>query len=110
LFAPWGAKDLIFRRGFVEGMSLSGRSFISLGATLFRLTPLREVRLVAVAPYIGELAACSHLAQLRLLDLSGNGIGAEEIRLLHDSPHLFGRREPLIIRNERYGRTRSGSA
>ncbi len=100
VFAPWGAKDLVVRRGFVEGMSLSGRAFISLGASLFRLTPLCEVRLVAVAPFVGELAACPHLARLARLDLTGNRIGAERIRLLLGSPYVANLRELVLVRND----------
>ena len=29
-FAPWSARDLVFRRGFAEAMSLAGRAFISI--------------------------------------------------------------------------------
>ena len=81
-FAPWGARDFIYRRGFVEGVSLTGRSFISLGASLFEATPLREVRLIAVAFLMDELMACPHLAKLEALDLRGNRIGeADTARL-----------------------------
>ncbi len=71
-FAPWGARDLVYRRGFVEAMSLTGRSFISLGARLFNLTPLCEVRLLAVNFLVEELFACPHLAKLDVLNLRGN--------------------------------------
>lgn len=98
-FAPWGAKDLLFRRGFVEGMSLSGRAFISLGASLFRLTPLREVRLVAVAPFVGELAGCPHLGHLARLDLTGNRIGPDGVRVLLGSPYVANLRELVLVRN-----------
>lgn len=81
-FSPWSARDLVFRRGFVEGMSLAGRAFISLGAPLFRLTPLREVRLVAIAPFLDELERAPHVGQLRTLDLRGNGIEEAEIQPL----------------------------
>jgi uncharacterized protein (TIGR02996 family) len=94
------AKDLVVRRGFVEGMSLSGRAFISLGGDLLRLTPLREVRLVAVQPYIGELAGCPHLAKLRRLDLSGNRIGAAGVRKLAESAFLGGLRELGLSAND----------
>ena len=81
-FAPWGARDFMYRRGFVEGVSLTGRSFISLGASLFEATPLREVRLIAVAFLMDELIACPHLAKLEALDLRGNRIGeADAARL-----------------------------
>ena len=81
-FAPWGARDFVYRRGFVEGVSLTGRSFISLGASLFEATPLREVRLIAVAFLMAELLACPHLAKLESLNLRGNRIGeADAARL-----------------------------
>jgi uncharacterized protein (TIGR02996 family) len=95
-----GAKDLVVRRGFVEGMSLSGRALISLGGELMRLTPLREVRLVAVQPYVGELARCPHLAKLRRLDLSGNRIGAVGVRELAGSAFLGGLRELGLSAND----------
>src|SRR5262249_62089098 len=72
-----GAKDLVFRRGFVEGMSLSGRAFISLGERIMRLTPLREMRVVAVQPFIGELAPCPHLTRLRRVAVAGQRNGAD---------------------------------
>lgn len=81
-FAPWSACDLVFRRGFVEAMSLSGRAFISLGEPLFRLTPLRKVRLVAIVPFLDELAQTPHVAKLHTLDLRGNGISEAEIAVL----------------------------
>jgi hypothetical protein len=74
-------------------MSLTGRAFISAGEVLFRLTPLRDVRLVAVQPFMRELAACPHLANLRRLDLTGNRIGPVGARELAASPHLNGLRE-----------------
>src|SRR5262249_31376999 len=77
---PWSARDFVIRRGFVEGMSLSGRAFISLGGPLFRMTPLREVRLVAVGWYMDELARTPYLARIERLDLSGNNIGPTGMR------------------------------
>lgn len=87
-FAPWSAADFVYARGFVESLSLAGRSFISLGEPLFRMTPLREVRLVAVAWYLTELARTPHLAKLERLDLSGNKIGPAGVRELAGSPFL----------------------
>jgi hypothetical protein len=87
-FAPWSARDVVFRRGFAEAMSLAGRAFISLGEGLFRTTPLRDVRLVAVAPFLDELARAPNLAKLDRLDLSGNRIGPAGVRELAGAPHL----------------------
>jgi uncharacterized protein (TIGR02996 family) len=87
-FAPWSARDVVFRRGFAEAMSLAGRAFISISDGLFRTTPLRDVRLVAVAPYLDELARTPNLAKLDRLDLSGNWIGPDGLRELLTSPWL----------------------
>ncbi|CAN5254089.1 hypothetical protein BH11PLA2_BH11PLA2_30520 [soil metagenome] len=76
IYEPWAARDFVYRRGFVEAMSLSGRAFLSLGEPLFAMTPLREVRLVAIAPYLAELAACPFLKRLQVLNLRGNRITA----------------------------------
>lgn len=95
-FALWSARDVGFRRGFAEAMSLSGRAFLSAG-TLFCLTPLRDVRLVAVQPFMCELAVSVLLARLERLDLSGNRIGRDGVRALVGSPHLEKLRH-LILR------------
>ena len=104
-FAPWGARDLVYRRGFVEGMSLTGRSFISLGEGLFELTPLREVRLIAVNFLVGELVACRHLAKLKRFDLSGNRIGDAGAELLLGCGYLDGLTELELEGNDLSGGT-----
>ena len=88
LFAAVSGEDLVWRRGFVETLSLAGRAFITLGPWVLWQTPLRDVRLVAVQPYLGELAAAPHLARLRTLDLRGNRVGPAGLATLLASPHL----------------------
>jgi uncharacterized protein (TIGR02996 family) len=82
VFEPWCARDVEYRRGFVEAMSLTGRCFISIGEPLFRMAPLREVRLVAIAPYIQELIACPHLSRVEVLNLHGNHIDHRAIGMI----------------------------
>ena len=98
-FASWEARDLIFRNGFAEGMSLAGRCFINLGAELLRFTPLRELRLVAIAPFMSELANCPHLSRIESLNLWGNHIEAEGVRHLVTSPFLTRLRHLNLRRN-----------
>ena len=86
--AAWGAKDLVFRRGFVERLSLSGRSFIELGKSLFDFLPLHGVRLVAVKWFLDEVAKCEHLSWLKRLDLSGNRIGSEGLNRIISTSKL----------------------
>lgn len=87
-FAPWSAEDVVFRRGFAEAMSLSVRAFISIGDGLFRTAPVRDVRLVAVQPFMAELARAPNLARLDRLDLRGNWIGPDGVKALAGSPYL----------------------
>jgi hypothetical protein len=82
----WSAEDVVFEGGVPVACSLAGRAFLSLGVWLFRHAPLRAVRLVAIAPFVGELAVCPHVAKLRRLDLSGNWIGGDGAKLLAASP------------------------
>lgn len=98
-FAPWGARDIVYRRGFAEAMSLTGRSLISLGATLFDRTPLREVRLIAVNFLIAELSDCEHLGKLEVLNLRGNQIGDEDGERLMRSPWLVGLKQLILEGN-----------
>ena len=84
----WGAQAdaalaRVYRaRGFVEAMSLTGRCFISIGEPLFRMAPLGEVRLVAIAPYMQELFDTPHLSRLKVLNLRGNRIDASSRQML----------------------------
>ena len=86
----WSAEDVVFADGVPVECSLAGRAFLSLGDWLFRHAPIRHVRLVAVAPFVGELAACPWVAKLHRLDLSGNWIGFEGVRMLAGSAALAG--------------------
>lgn len=86
----WSAEDVVFEDGLPAACSLAGRAFLTLGDWLFRHAPLRTVRLVAIAPFVGELAVCPHVAKLHRLDLSDNWIGADGLRLLAGSPAFAG--------------------
>lgn len=85
---PFGARDLVYRRGFVEEVSLTGRSFISLGEGLFRTAPIRAVRLIAVNFLISELISYPHLAKLRMLDLRGNRLDPRDTAALKSCEYL----------------------
>lgn len=81
-------QDHAYEDGLLIGASVSGRAFISRGDELFRLGPLREVRLVAVQPFMAELSQSPHLLKLRKLNLDGNQIGLNGLRELLASPYL----------------------
>lgn len=73
--------------GPADAEEMTGRDFLTRGTTRDR------VRLVAVQPFVRELAACPYLSTLRRLDLAGNRIGPDGARLLAGSPYLGGLRE-----------------
>lgn len=104
-----------FRRGFVDAVTLSARSFLDHGGAVFRLAPVRRLRLVAVPRYlpavlnspllgrvrdlqltnqrltwanVRQLAGSPALAGLQGLFLGSSGIGGEAAGLLFSSPHL----------------------
>lgn len=86
----WGAKDIEYVDGEAVSCSLAGRAFISLEERL-NAHPWQRVgavRLVAIQPFMVELAACPHLARLHTLNLRGNRIGDSGAIALAASPHL----------------------
>ena len=98
----WSAKDIQFEDGFAVACSLSGRAFIEL-RELLEAHPWQRVgsiRLVAVQPFMAELAACPHLARLHSLNLRGNRIGDNGVKLLAASPHLASLRELNLSTND----------
>jgi len=88
LLESLSANDVVSKDGFVIALSLSGRAFISGAEELFRRNPIHSVRLVAIAPYLDELALSPRLANLTRLDLSGNQIGSVGLKTLLASPFL----------------------
>jgi uncharacterized protein (TIGR02996 family) len=73
-FTPYAARGIVYQRGFVETLSLAGRAFLAHGDTILALAPIRHVKLVAIAPFLDELATCPAARRLKTLDLRGNRI------------------------------------
>jgi Leucine Rich repeat len=72
----------------MRGNRIAGRAFIAHGAELARRGKLKAIQLVAVAPFLAELANCPHLAAVESLDLAGNRIGPVGLSILLGSPYL----------------------
>jgi len=58
-----------FRRGFVEGVTMSATHFVGTAGRLFRLAPIRAVRCPDASNEVSALAKSPHLARLRSLDI-----------------------------------------
>jgi uncharacterized protein (TIGR02996 family) len=114
----------VFRRGFIEEVTVSAAAFITHGRELFRHHPIRTVRLFFLSivtladfialPYLDRVAALhlgdeelgdervrtlaekGRLTGLRLLDLANNGLTAASIQALVAAPHL-GRLSTLVL-------------
>jgi Leucine Rich repeat len=72
----------------MRGNRIAGRAFIAHGAELARRGTIADVQIVAVAPFLAELAVCPHLAAVTSLDLAGNRFGAAGLAVLLGSPFL----------------------
>jgi hypothetical protein len=104
-----------FYRGFVESVTVDARAFLARGAALLRLAPIRSVTLKDVSPVLAELlespllgalahlglqknelgddgvsalASCERLTELRLLDVSFNGMTNAGVDAIAASKHL----------------------
>ena len=92
--ADWarGVGELVaafeFRRGLLDSVTVSGRDFRRHARDLFRLAPVRRVRLIEPLGDLDALAACAHLANARELDFSGADLGNGGVSALAASPHL----------------------
>jgi uncharacterized protein (TIGR02996 family) len=77
-----------FRRGILEGVSVSATTFLNQGEELFRRAPIRRVRLLDVARHTDRLADCPLLGLVRELDLCGNDLGNGGVNVLLRSGYL----------------------
>jgi uncharacterized protein (TIGR02996 family) len=102
---PWteGFKGLAagpeFRRGFVETINIDGRTFLRRADELFRMAPIRHVRLLDVGSTFERLIQSPQLARLTALTVYAQHMDDRLTRLLAESPYLEGLRSLNIGRN-----------
>jgi hypothetical protein len=91
-----------FHRGFVEEVWLDARQFLDHAGEIYRLAPVRRLRLTGVAPVARELFASPHLDRIVVLWLDENGLGDDEVAALAASLYL-GRLAWLDLGENRIG-------
>ncbi len=70
--------NAVFRRGFVDEVTLHARAFVELGPKLFELAPVRVLRLVDLTPDDAfALAASEDLTRIKTLRVSNSRGSAE---------------------------------
>jgi uncharacterized protein (TIGR02996 family) len=80
-----------FRRGFVSLLDMEARRFLRCAGELFRLAPIRHLRLRHAGEVAAQLAACPFLRWLEgleFIDYYSEPIHATAMAHLADSPHL----------------------
>ncbi len=85
LFYLWA-----FRRGFLEEVTLKAQVFLDTAGSLFRMAPVRLVRLLKAVGVIERLADCPQLRRVSALHLTRCGIGDAGAAALARSLHLDG--------------------
>jgi uncharacterized protein (TIGR02996 family) len=84
------ARDLEYHRGFVDSVAVGARKFLTHGAELFALEPIRHVKLFRLGSSqvsAADLVKCDLLPRIRGLTLQGN-LEANELRILIKAPGL----------------------
>jgi uncharacterized protein (TIGR02996 family) len=80
----------LFRRGFVEEITLSADAFLEHGPRLLSDSLVRTVHLHDCGDYVGKLTRLPALARVACLDLCGNRLGNAGVGVLLRSTHLRG--------------------
>jgi len=77
-----------FRRGFVEVVNIEARVFLKRAEELYRLAPIRHVRLLDVGSSLTPVSQSPYLAKITGLTLFAQHLGDAVLLALADSPHL----------------------
>lgn len=102
----------LFRRGFVEGLTLTAERFVVVAPKLFQLAPVRLVHFPYAVRETSALAASEHLARLTGAGLDwmctcGTCPVHDELRELFESPHAANL-TTLVLSRDRMNHTEVG--
>jgi uncharacterized protein (TIGR02996 family) len=80
----------LFRRGFLDRISVTVSAFLKRGRGLLAVAPVGELYLRGASGKVASLAASPLLARVWGLDLSGERLSGDDLAALTASPHLGG--------------------
>jgi uncharacterized protein (TIGR02996 family) len=83
-------RDGSFRRGFMEEVTMEAAVFLRRAEDLYRLAPVRYLRVLDGGRLIPQLAASPFLARLSSLQLNANYVGDAGALALAETPHVAG--------------------
>lgn len=69
-----GARDVTFRRGFVEGITIEAWVYLGRAPALHAAAPILHVKLLGAAPLLRHLLESGILSRLLSIDLSAQGL------------------------------------
>jgi uncharacterized protein (TIGR02996 family) len=85
--------NVIFRRGFVDGVIMTARKFLDVADGLFAAAPLQSLCPLQVRKFWTQLIASPHLSRLRALDLESCALGVGRTDSVAACEHLADLRE-----------------
>jgi uncharacterized protein (TIGR02996 family) len=94
LIRTWG-----YGRGFVETIWMQALAFVRNPDVVFRIGPIKSLRLWGSGDCMRELAGCKWLERLETLDLTANALENAHLRVLARSQHLDGLRYLTLAHN-----------
>jgi uncharacterized protein (TIGR02996 family) len=82
------AAGWLFRRGFIERITIGAQKFLTHSECLFDFAPLRSLHFLIHPRDVPHLAACPHLRGIEMLDFSGCHLNDRSLQQLLTSPYL----------------------
>lgn len=87
-WTPSGANKPVFRRGFIARITVDVPGFLARATELYRQAPITELVVTGAKPGLKDLLASPRMKRIRVLVLSDQKLGNDDLALLAASPNL----------------------
>lgn len=91
--------DVEFSRGFIEQITVKGRTWIESAGAIRRLAPVRHLDLVELTDLFAEVIGSASMEGIRSLGLQRQGLMDPDLEVLAKSPHLGSLRWLSLVGN-----------